>query len=432
MNRQPLYRLLLVVIVALFVCLVSGFLLLVSKPDLIASAASSLRHIVGNHAVARLETAAFLLQDRALRQGNELGLIEANAPWQTESTDESSTLKVAPLVPVSTATSTPTIEAEQPSGSAPPTLVATANILPTPIVLPTAQPLPTQPLPTLVANPWNLDAIPPFGNLEGEGQWQPYIYHSDGSVVGQRTFLQPDPERPHTIVAVVAFDLNSTNLHYVLGSEEPSLADGPRGYGLIDPTDKQPGKLLAAFNSGFLATHGEYGAMSGGIVALPPKFRSGTVTIGRDGQVQIGVWGADVDPAGDYVSLRQNASIVVHEGNINDKVFNGSIASWGGNLDGVIVTWRSGLGLSADGQVLYYLAGPAMSMPILAKTMIATGIHNGILLDINPYWVHFSAVRSEGDQLLAETLFEEGMETQPDRYLRQSQRDFFYLTSSTQ
>jgi hypothetical protein len=288
----------------------------------------------------------------------------------------------------------------------------------------------TQPLPTTVANNWILDAIPPFGNLEGEGQWQPYLTSANGSVVGQRTFLQPDPERPHTVVAIVAFDLNKTRLHYVLGSEEPALPDGPRGYGLIDPLDKQPGNLLATFNGGFLATHGEYGAMSGGIVALPPKNWAGSVVIGRDGQVQIGVWGEDIDPAGDYVSLRQNASIVVHDGITNDKVFNGSVTSWGGNLDGVIVTWRSGLGISADGQVLYYLAGPAMSMPILAETMIATGIQDGILLDINPYWVHFTAIRTEDDQLTAETLFEEGMETQSDRYLRQSQRDFFYLTSA--
>jgi len=230
-------------------------------------------------------------------------------------------------------------------------------------------------------------------------------------------------------VAVVAFDLTRTNLHYVLGTEEPSREGGPRGYGLIASGDKQPGNLLATFNGGFLSTHGSYGAMSEGILALPPKDQAGTVAIYDDDNVRIGVWGNDVEPSANLIAWRQNANIVVHEGEINERVYDGSIATWGGSLDGVIVTWRSGLGISADNQVLYFLAGPSLSMPILAKTMTAFGIHDGILLDINPYWVHFAAIRAEGDSLAAEPLLPEGMETQPDRYLRASQRDFFYLTT---
>ena len=272
--------------------------------------------------------------------------------------------------------------------------------------------------------------IKPFGSLVGEGQWQPYINHPDGDIVGLRTFLQPDPERPHTIIAVVAFDLAKVNLNYVLGSEEPSLPGGPRGSGRIPSEDKEPGKLLATFNGGFLAPHGQYGAMSDGVVTLPPKNLAGTVAMGNDGRVQIGIWGEDINPAGDYAAWRQNASMVVHQGEINERVYNSSITTWGGSLDGAIVTWRSGLGLSANGQVLYFLAGPAMSMPILAKSMMVVGVQNGILLDVNPFWVHFAAIQADGDALHAEPLFDEGMETKPDRYLFQSQRDFFYITAS--
>lgn len=418
-------RLLLSFVIIGLVLFAGGFLILKFRPDIGATAASSLRQVIGNRGVAQLESAVFTLQDATIRQANKMGFLEAQAPWQSAAGQES--LAALPQTPAprptasatvpSTELMTPTMEPTDASGTVPAVTPAT----------PTATPEPT-PSPTPAG--WSLPDIKPFGSLAGEGQWQPYITHPDGDIVGLRTFLQPDPERPHTIVAVVAFDLARVNLNYVLGSEEPSLPSGPRGSGRIPPEDKEPGKLLATFNGGFLATHGQYGAMSDGIVALPPKNWAGTVAMGNDGRVQIGIWGEDIDPIGDYAAWRQNASMVVHQGEINERVNNSSIATWGGSLDGAIVTWRSGLGLSADGQVLYFLAGPAMSMPILAKTMVAVGVHNGILLDVNPFWVHFAAIQAKGDAFHAEPLFEEGMESKPDRYLFQSQRDFFYITAS--
>jgi hypothetical protein len=239
----------------------------------------------------------------------------------------------------------------------------------------------------------------------------------------------PDPERPYATVAVIAFDLTRTDLHYILGLEEPKLPDGPGGPGIIPAADKQPDHLLAAFNGGFMATHGEYGAMSNGIVALPAKKDYGTIAILESGEVQIGEWGNDISPDEQFIAWRQNARMVVHNGQINDRVYSGSIITWGGNINGDILTWRSGIGLSADRQTLYYFAGPSISMPTLAQAMMAADVHNGILLDINASWVHFTAFRPAADSLTAEPLFEEGMETLVDRYLIQSKRDFFYITT---
>jgi hypothetical protein len=71
-------------------------------------------------------------------------------------------------------------------------------------------------------------------------------------------------------------------------------------------------------------------------------------------------------------------------------------------------------------------------MPTLAEAMMASGAYNGILLDINASWVHFTAIRPNDiieTAMTAEPLFEEGMETNTDRYLNQSSRDFFYITA---
>jgi hypothetical protein len=67
-------------------------------------------------------------------------------------------------------------------------------------------------------------------------------------------------------------------------------------------------------------------------------------------------------------------------------------------------------------------------MPSLADTMTAVKAHDSMLLDINETWVHFAAIRPDDDTLLAEPLLPEGMDSNPDRYLKQSQRDFFYVT----
>jgi hypothetical protein len=211
-----------------------------------------------------------------------------------------------------------------------------------------------------------LPDLPPLAGAEGEGMWQPYLAGEDGQVVGLRTFLLPDPERPYAAVGVVAFDLSRTRLHYVLGMEEPRLPDGPRGTGRIPEADLESSALLATFNGGFMATHGEYGAMAGGTIALPAKPGFATVTMSPEGRVQVGVWGDDIDPAAEYESWRQNARMIIDDGIINNRVYEGSILTWGGNINGNIVTWRSGLGLNEAGDVLYYFAGPSLSMESLA------------------------------------------------------------------
>jgi len=245
--------------------------------------------------------------------------------------------------------------------------------------------------------------------------------------VGYRTFLQPDPQRPYTLVAVVAFDLTKTNLRFVLGLEEPSRPGGPHGWGNIAAEDKQPGKLLAAFNGGFIAEHGGYGAMADGVTALAGSAGLATLAIYNDESVRIGEWGNEFYTDGDYRAWRQNALMIVHNGQINEKVYTGTEAEWGANLDGATVTMRSAVGINADQNVLYYFAGPSLSMPVLADAMVAAGAHNGMLLDINPTHAHFSAMRVQAGQLAAEALFPEEMDLWVDRYLRQWDQDFFYV-----
>jgi hypothetical protein len=222
-----------------FFLAVMGMIVFTVWPGVGAAVAHPLRQVIGNERVAQLETILFTVQDNVQQWKYDLGLEEPEAPWQ-----------VAAVAPPSqptrpTLTPSPTVEVVKPAETPFPSV--------TPTVTPTSTPGPTA---TPTPAPWTLPAVSPFTELEGEGIWQPYLYNEAGDVVGLRTFLLPDPERPYTTVAVVAFDLQKTTLHYVLGIDEPTLPDGPSGNGTILSEHKQTRHLLAAFNGGFMATHG--------------------------------------------------------------------------------------------------------------------------------------------------------------------------------
>ena len=67
-------------------------------------------------------------------------------------------------------------------------------------------------------------------------------------------------------------------------------------------------------------------------------------------------------------------------------------------------------------------------MGSLADSMLAAGAANAIQLDINPYWVHFVAVHTDGKKLILEPLFPKMMKGNIDRYLWPYPRDYFYVT----
>jgi hypothetical protein len=391
------------------VCLM-GFLLVKSWSAIGASLAGPMRNVLGIERVAHLETLLFNAQDGVKRLQYRLGMAQPEIPFQ-----EAVALPPVnpPTVPPAPATSTPVSEGQAESESNSPMTV----LEPTPTAIPSPTP-----------SAWTLENIPAYGSLPEEGAWKPYIYNSAGEVVALRTFLQPDPERPFAIMAVTAFDLSKSDLHFVLGLEEPAKPGGPHGYGKIPDEDLQPGKLLAAFNGGFIAEHGAYGAMADGVTALAGRAGLATLGILQDGQVRIGEWKNDLLAEEKYQAWRQNALMIIHNGEINPKVETGTYIEWGANLDGSVVTMRSAVGLSEDNQVLYYFAGPSLSMPVLADAMQKAGVDDGMLLDINPTHAHFTAFRVQDGQLTAEPLFAEEMNIWVDRYLHPWKQDFFYLT----
>jgi hypothetical protein len=420
-GRKP--RRIYFILIVLGICL-AGAWGVRNWPAIGSKLASPMRKVLGVERVAQMETLLFEAQDRFNRWKYEAGLAEPEVPWgaaQNLPGDPAFSTQVLPEA-------VPTASPMPPSAIPAPTNAAMSD----PGRQTSAPAKPTAPAtPTPSPAAWNLANVKPFGGLAGEGVWQPYIANPAGEVVALRTFLQPDPERPYAVVAVAAFDLRKTDLRFVLGSVEPSLPGGPHGTGLIPPEDKQPGRLLAAFNGGFIAEHGQYGAMGNGVVALAAKPGLATLAIYPDGEVRIGEWAKDLMEGETYTSWRQNAITIIQNGEINPLVYTGTWVEWGANYDFNAVTLRSSIGLSQDNQVLYYFAGPSLLMPPLAEAMAAAGVYNGMLLDINPTHAHFTAIRVVEDRLVAEPLFEEEMNVWVDRYIRDwaYEQDFYYVTA---
>ncbi|MCJ7701464.1 MAG: hypothetical protein MUO62_07775 [Anaerolineales bacterium] len=390
-------------------------------PSFGAQVANQMRNILGPQAVAQIENIVFQAQDTVKHWQYQYTDKQAEAPWGTGATP----MEPAPFAQVSIEGSSLIPEPAKitPTPSAATETPTSIEQLQDQIPVKAANPTPT-PTPYI----WQLSTLIPYGSMENEGVWQPYLYDREGHVVAARTFLQPDPERPYSIVAVVAFDLTRTRLHFVLGFNEPALPDRPKGDGLIPEKDREAGVLLAAFNGGFRAANGQFGAMADGIVALPPKIEMATVGIYRSGEVRIGSWGEDINDTPDLQAWRQNCRLIISDGEISPRVNNNSITDWGASVSNAIITRRSSLGLDREAKTLYYFAGPNLSMPVLADAMLGAGVHQGMLLDINHFWVHFTAIQSEEGNLVAEPLLPGDMKDHIDRYLGPSPADFFYVT----
>jgi hypothetical protein len=168
--------------------------------------------------------------------------------------------------------------------------------------------------------------------------------------------------------------------------------------------------------------------MADHIIALPPKDGLGTLAIYADGRVQICPWTPSLALSPDIVAWRQNGPLVIQDSAVNPQIISNSPKDWGYTVNDVSPTWRSGIGVSADQNTLYYFAGSKLSMSALAQGMLAAGAANALQLDINNYWVHFVAIRVKDGKLVPEPLFPEAMKENLDRYLNPYTRDFFYIT----
>ncbi len=262
-----------------------------------------------------------------------------------------------------------------------------------------------------------------------DGAWQRMQLDSGSEL--QRTILHPDPERAYSELFVFALDLTRVRIHAVAGSIEPrraraSASDAPRP-GVVPSQDRD--RLVAAFNGGFKAEHGQFGMMVDGTELLAA--RPGACTFGgaADGSLRIATWSALRDQKRSLSWWRQTPGCMLENGTLHPGLRAEDSRNWGATLEGKTVIRRSAVGLSQDGQTLFVGISNSTTARALALGMQHAGSVHVAQLDVNFSYPRFLVYRREGETLTAVGAVK-GLLHGPDEYLgRASTRDFFYITA---
>jgi len=262
-----------------------------------------------------------------------------------------------------------------------------------------------------------------------DGAWQAVNARAGKSLAITRTIVHPDSERVYAELFVFALDLSKVSVHAVAGSIEPKSAPGIDAArpGVIPEADR--GELLAAFNGGFKAVHGQFGMMVEGTELLAPKPQSCTFAATNDGGLRIAPWTA-LGASTEFNWWRQTPGCMVEDGVLHPGLRVGDSRKWGATLDGETVIRRSAVGLSADRRTLFVGISNSTTARALALGMQHVGARDVAQLDVNFSFPRFLLYRDGAGGALSAVGAVRGLLYQPDEYLgHASTRDFFYVTA---
>ena len=263
--------------------------------------------------------------------------------------------------------------------------------------------------------------------LPGEGQWNPVGPDVNGVPAMYEAQFRADTVYTSQITSAVWIDPNALRVALVPGAREPGGTWSQRPY--IDPA--QVPITAAAFNGGFRFQDAQGGFFLHGHTQVPLRAGAASVVIYADGRINIGAWGTEVTMAPDVVAVLQNLVPMVDHGQLAPNATYNDNQIWGSTLGGNTVVARSGIGITADG-ALVYVAGPALTARTLAESLQRAGAVRAMTLDINPEWVTFnfySHPNGIGTPTVLPTKLYPQMQRPADRYLgpTRESRDFFMV-----
>ncbi len=221
--------------------------------------------------------------------------------------------------------------------------------------------------------------------LPGEGKWQPTGPLVHGVPAMYEAQFRADNIYTSQITSAVWVDTKLLKLELVPGSTEPGGSWSHPPY----VTNSELPYLVAAFNGGFRFQDAKGGIYLEGKVGVPLVQGAASFVIYNNGRVAIGAWGSQVSMTPQVVSVLQNVVLLVNHGQLAPSATYTDNAIWGYTLGGGYVVPRSGIGVTADG-ALVYVAGPALTAKSLAESLQRAGAVEAMTLDINPEWVTFN------------------------------------------
>jgi hypothetical protein len=90
----------------------------------------------------------------------------------------------------------------------------------------------------------------------------------------------------------------------------------------------------------------------------------------------------------DVVYVRQNLKPLIQGGVVASNLDSDVQGTWGVTVGGGLAVWRSGIGVTAAGD-LVYVGGNALTVSALADVLHRAGAVTAMQLDINTAWVSY-------------------------------------------
>jgi hypothetical protein len=221
--------------------------------------------------------------------------------------------------------------------------------------------------------------------LRGEGVFRT-VATVHGQPAEQVAYLRPDST--HTSYLAGVAWLSGSLIRLV---QHPGYLD-PGTHSYWTQPDRLPASertgLIATFNSGFRLRDSRGGYYADGHTAGTLTRGAASLVVYRDGHADIGSWGTEVHRGADVVSVRQNLQLLIDGGRVAPHLSQHVLTHWGGTVGAAYYVWRSGVGVTASGD-LVYVAGDALSVRSLAELLKDAGAVRAMELDINPEWVSY-------------------------------------------
>jgi hypothetical protein len=266
--------------------------------------------------------------------------------------------------------------------------------------------------------------------IPGEGQWAPAGRLVHGLPAVYVTTMRPDAVHTSQVVALAWMDPKLLRATLYSGSQIPGGGPYPNT-APIGPTAAT--SLVSAFNAGFLLSDSNGGYYTNGQTIVPLRTGAASVVINKNGNMTIGQWGRDAKMSSSVVSVRQNLDLLVDDGAPVPGLSDSNSNNWGATLGGGLDVWRSGIGETLSGAIVY-VGGPSLSIQSLANLLVRAGAFRGMELDINTDWVNYAtyapavpgaaATAADGTDLLP------NMTGTPGRYFADWwTRDFFTMSA---
>lgn len=221
--------------------------------------------------------------------------------------------------------------------------------------------------------------------VAGEGEWRTLI-DVDGQPVISAALLRPDSVHTSYLSAVIRINHEKAQFQLHPGSEDPG--DAVR-FGVPTKITRDDWRtIIGAFNGGFKIKDARGGFYLNGETAGTLTTGAASLVTYNDGRTTVAQWGRDASLTNDVVAVRQNLRLLVDDGKVTPSADAAVKSTWGATVGGAYHVWRTGIGVRADGDLVFVL-GDALNARTLAQLLQSAGAIRAMQLDINEDWAAF-------------------------------------------